>query len=332
MAHPKAEKLIQAQLQHILSLLQSADTINAEADALITALANIPVGKLVDVAKVQAIAVERILNHPIQPHLLQVISSQVQYFIQHPINANINLEQVIPEETVEHLAKYLSTQKEHREALIHRIFSNPTYAQMLSQTVSQAINDYMDNNVLAKKMPGVGGLMKLGKSVIERATDSNLDEALQVYLSKNINNLIATSEKMANRHLGDEQVHQFIIKGWKQVRKMPASLIQAFITADNIHESAEVVSQTWEHLRQSNFLKQHVTDGIAHWFEQNQHLPLSAIMQDVNLDSAVIQQEIRNVALPIVQHLIDSGYMAGRVEKLLRDFYESDAVSAILAE
>lgn len=332
MAHPKAERLLQAQLQHILSLLQSPDTINQEADALINALSSVPVGQLVSVQNIQAIAQERILNHPIQPHLLQVISDQVQFFIQHPSNSNISLKQVIPQETVEQVAKYLSGQKDHREALIHHIFSNPTYAQMLSQTVSQAINDYMENNVLAKKMPGVGGLMKLGKSVIERATDSNLDEALQIYLSKNINNLIATSEKMANRHLNDEQVYQLIIKGWKKISNQPASLIQQFVTTDNVNEAATVISQTWEHLRQSDFIKQHVNDGIARWFEQNQQLPLSAIMQDVNLDSAVIQQEIKNVAMPVVQHLIDSGYMSQRVEQLLRNFYESDAVTAILAE
>lgn len=332
MSQSKAERLIQAQLQHILDQIQSAEVVNQEVDALINTLSQQSISKLISLESIQSIAQQYILSHPIQEHLLQQVTSQIQCAIFHPQNAEFKLQQLVPDATVENIADYLSTQKQHREALIHRIFSNPAYAQMLSQTISHAINDYMENNVLAKKMPGVGGLMKFGKSVIERATDSNLDDALQGYLNKNINNLIAVSEKMANRHLNDQQVHQLIIQGWKSVRKQPISVVQKFVTTENINEVATVVSETWEHLRQTDYIRTQINDGITHWYEQHQHTPLATLMKDVNIDSAGIQQEVKNIILPIIQQLISDGYIATRVESLLREFYESDMVSAILAE
>jgi hypothetical protein len=332
MTQSKTERLIQAQLTHILDQIQSADVINQEVDALINTLSQQPISKLISLDNIQSIAKQYILSQPIHEHLLEQVTSQIQFAIFHPQNAQFKLQQLIPDATIDNIADYLSTQKNHREALIHRIFSNPAYAQMLSQTISHAINDYMENNMLTKKMPGVGGLMKLGKSVIERATDSNLDDALQGYLNKNINNLIAVSEKMANRHLNDQQVHQLIMQGWKSIRKQPISVVQKFVTTENINEVATVVSQTWEHLRQTDYIQTQINDGIAHWYDQHQHTPLATLMKDVNVDSAGIQQEVKNIVMPIIQQLISDGYIAARVEVLLRQFFESDVVSAILAE
>lgn len=332
MSQSKVERLIQAQLQHILEQIQSADVINQEVDALITALSQQPISKFISLENIQSIAKQYILSHPIHEHLLQQVTSQIQFAVLHPENAKVTLQQLVPDATVENIADYLSSQKAHREALIHRIFRNATFAQMLSQTISHTINDYMENNVLTKKIPGVGGLMKLGKGMIERATDSNLDDALQGYLNKNINNIIAMSEKLANRHLNDQQVHQLIIQGWKTVRKQPISVAQKFVTSENINEVATVVSQTWEHLRQTDYITTQINDGVAHWYQQHQHTPLATLMHDVHVDSAGIQQEVKNIIVPIIQQLIANGYLATRVEPLLREFYESDAVSAILAD
>ena len=332
MAHPKAERLIEAQLQHIVSLLQNGDQIIIEVNALIDILSSLPVARLVTVESLQAIAQQYILDRPLQPHLAEQIVAQVRFALNHPQNKNTTLEALIPQDVVDNLANYLSSQKEHREALIHRIFSNPTYAQMLSQTISHAITDYMDNNVLTKKVPGVGGLMKLGKSVIEKATDSNLDDALKNYLNKNINNIIAVSEKMANRHLNDQQVHQLIMQGWKSIRKKPVSIVQKYITDDGINEAAVIGTRTWDVVRKNPYLQAQVKDGIAHWYDNNKDTPLSTLLADVHLDKAMIEQEIRKIALPIIQMLINDGYVKARVEGLLRQFYESDAVTAILSE
>ncbi len=332
MAHPKAERLIQAQLQHIISLLQSSEQIIIEVNALTATLSALPVSQLVRLESLQAIAQQYILDRPLQPHLAEQIVAQVKFALNHPKNSETTLESLIPAEVVENLAQYLSSQKDHREALIHRIFNNPTYAQMLSQTISHAITDYMENNMITKKVPGVGGLMKLGKSVIERATDSNLDDALKHYLNKNINNIISVSEKMANRHLNDQQVHQLITQGWKSIKKQPVSMIQKYINEDGINEVAVISIQTWDVVRKNPYLQAQVLDGIAHWYDNNKDVPLSTLMSDIHLDQAMIEQEIEKIAMPIIKLLIDNGYVASRVEALLRQFYESEAVTAILAE
>ena len=174
--------------------------------------------------------------------------------------------------------------------------------------------------------------MKIGKNVLERATDSNLDSALQNYLSKNINNLIAVSEKMANKHLSDQQVYQLIKQGWQSIAKQPVSNINNYVSSDGISNGAQVLSRTWDSLRSSDYIATQVKDGVTHWYSNNKQHTLGKILRDLNVDAALIEQELRLAVMPVMQQLIDDGYAAKRIESLLRDFYESSEAAAIFAD
>ena len=330
--HPKAEQLLQAQLQFILKQLQSEQTVVEETNALFAHLADKTIEQLISQEHLQALISTQALNYPLQAHFTDQVVAQIQFALNHESNQQVNVADLVPEDSVEIVAHYLSSQKNHREAFIHRIFSNPAYAQMLSQTISHAINDYMANNMIAKKMPGMGSLMKMGKNVLERATDSNLDSALQGYLSKNINNLIAVSEKMANKHLNDQQVYQLIKQGWQTIAQQPVSNINQYVTDDGINNGAQVISRTWDSLRSNDYIATQVKDGVTHWYSNNKQHTLGKILRDLNVDGSLIEQELKLAIMPVISQLIEDGYVAKRIESLLHEFYTSDEVAAIFAD
>ena len=55
---------------------------------------------------------------------------------------------------------------------------------MITQLIQHSIQDYLDNSVIAKSVPGVSRFMKMGKSVLENVTDSSLDNTVARYLQK----------------------------------------------------------------------------------------------------------------------------------------------------
>ncbi len=330
--HSKAAQLLQVQLEFILKQFQTEQTVVDETNALFAHLSNKSIEQLISQEHLQALVSTQVLDYPLQAHFTDQVVAQIQFALSHDSNQQMNVANLIPEESVEIVAQYLSSQKNHREAFIHRIFSNPAYAQMLSQTISHAINDYMENNMIAKKMPGMGSLMKMGKNVLERATDSNLDSALQGYLSKNINNLIGVSEKMANKHLNDQQVYQLIKQGWQTIAQQPVSNINHYVSPEGISNGAQVISRTWDSLRSTDYIATQVKDGITHWYSNNKQHTLGKILRDLNVDAALIEQELKLAVMPVIGQLIADGYLAKRVESLLREFYESSEVAAIFAE
>ncbi|MEC7119371.1 MAG: hypothetical protein VXW65_05665 [Pseudomonadota bacterium] len=328
--NPRTDALIQAHLQQSLTQLQSIDTLSSEVDAFMQWLDTQSISTLISLERIQHLAQIYALDHPLTDRLRDDVVSIIQNALDHPSNQTTQLADIIPTQTIETAARYLSEQKQHRETLIHEIFNNPAYAQMLSQTISHAITDYMENNVIAKKVPGMGSLMKLGKSALESATNSNLDSALQQYLNKNINNLIGISEKMANKHLNDAQVYAIIIQAWKKIGPQKISQLRQYAPAQTVQETAVMVHDTWNHLRTTAFIQQQVMDGIANWYSLNQARSPIAILADFNVSPQTIRTELQHSALPIIQLAVDSGYPAQRIEILLRDFYESEAAQQIL--
>lgn len=328
----RTESLIQAHLQHILTELQSTDTLSAEIDALMHWLSQQALSTLIPLDRIQQLAQHYALDLPLTEQLRDDVVSIIQNALDHPANQITTLADIIPSSSVETAARYLSEQKQHRQTLIHEIFSNPAYAVMLSQTISHAITDYMENNVIAKKVPGMGSLMKLGKSALESATNSNFDSALQQYLNKNINNIIAISEKMANKHLDDAQVYAIITQIWQNISQQKLSQARQYAPTQTVQDTAVMVHDTWNHLRSTGFIQQQVMDGITHWYARNQNRSPIDLLADFNVTPETIRQEIQHSALPIIQLAINSGYPAERIQALLRQFYQSDAAQAILAD
>ena len=326
----KTNALVAAHLKHILDNLQSIDVLAPEIDALMEWLATQPMGELLSLERLQRIAQAQALDLPLTENLRDEIVFAIQTALDHPSNATTTVGDLIPTSNANTVIDYLSEQREHREALIHEIFRNPAYATMLSQTISHAISDYMENNVLSKKM-GMGGLMKLGKSVIERATDSNLDEALQQYLNKNISNLIGVSERMANKHLNDAQVKSILAQAWQKISAKPLTEGRRYAPAKTVEESARMVTDIWDHLRSTQYIETQVETGLAAWHARNADRSVIELLADVNVTPDTIRAELEDGILPIIKRAIDSGYASQRIEALLRKFYDSAEAQAILA-
>lgn len=326
----KTNALVAAHLAHILAGLQSFDVIAPEVDALMDWLSTQSLAAVLPLERLQRIARAQALDLPLTERLRDEIVQTIQTALDHPSNASTTVVDLVPNKNAQQVIDYLSNQRTHREALIHEVFSNPAYANMLSQTISHAISDYMENNVLSKKM-GMGGLMKIGKSMIEKATDSNLDDALQQYLNKNINGLIGVSERMANKHLSDAQVNSILTQAWQKISQKPVTEARRFAPAQTVADSAVMISDVWDHLRQTPFIQAQVETGLAAWHARNAERNLIDLLSDVNVTPDTIRAELQDGILPIIKAAIDSGYVSVRIEALLRQFYESAETQALLA-
>lgn len=330
--HNKTNALVQAHLQHILSNLGQFEVVAPEVDALLDWLSTQSIGQLISLQQLQQVAQVQALDLPLTAQLKDEIVAIIQAALDHPINQSTPIGSLLPAPTMPLLAAFIGSQKQTRELIVHEVFSNPIFAQTLSQTISHAIHDYMENNILAKKMPAMGGLMKMGKSLVERATDSNLDDALNQYLNKNISNLIAVSERMTNKHLTDQQVQTIVLQTWQKIEKQPVSQARRFAPAATVEQVASLVPHVWDHLRQTQFMQTQVHSGLATWYERNQKRSLVDILADVNVSKASIAQELERNIMPIIACAIDSGYAAKRIEPLLVAFYHSAETQAILAD
>ncbi len=329
---PKAEALLQAHVEHTLQQLQNFDVIRAEVAAFFTEFTETPLSTIVHLERIQKIAKERVLGIAPSNQLRTETANIVKDALKNSEGKKTLISDLIPDATAEAVISMISSDTERRNTIIHEIFSNPTTGEVLSTTISHAIKDYMENNVVTKKIPGAAGLMKLGKGMLEKATDSNFDDALQNYLSRNIRNIMTMSEKKTQETLSNNKVHRLAADIWAKVKTKSVASVAQHIDAPTVDASSHIVVVVWNHIRTTKYVQSLVSEGVEGWYARNSNRSLVELLADVNVTPEFIVAELEPALTQTLKHLSDNGYLRARIEPLLRQFYASADVAKIIAE
>ncbi len=172
--------------------------------------------------------------------------------------------------------------------------------------------------------------MKMGKSVLETVTDSNLNDTIGHYLQKNILKLSQMSEQVLNQNFNDEKLYHFQANLWHKIKDMPLSVLKNYIEVQDLTQTVAMGHEIWAHMRQTDYLQQQVHDGVYAWYIRNQERTFDLLLRDLNIDEALIQNELQDLLNPIIQELIRSHYLRDRARYYLEQFYYSDQAQAIL--
>ena len=248
----------------------------------------------------------------------------------HPLNDSTTIEEVIPVLTIDSIAQYVAGKAGHRQRLIQTIVNNPAFSALITQLIQHSIQDYLDNSVMSKRVPGVGHFMKMGKSVLETVTDSNLNETIGHYLQKNILKISQMSEKVLNQHFNDDKLYHFQANLWHKIKLMPISVLRNYFEVQDLPQTVGLGHEIWDHIRQTPYLKQQIHDGVYAWYARNQERTFDLLLRDLNIDEDLIQNELNNLLTPVLQQVIQTGYLRQRARAHLEKFYYSEQVHEIL--
>ncbi len=328
--NPKAQALLDAHIAFIEQQFKQNDTITEEVLGFFAWFKEQKIGDIWSDEHVNALAQKQVLSMPITPHLVSQIEEHIVLALQHPQNDNTTIEDILPSETVDQIAHYIASKSEYRQQMIRQLVNNPAYVELIANIIQQSMKDYMDNSAVTKKVPGVGSLMKMGKSVIEKATDTNLDDALRNYLHKNFHKLSNLSEKLMSQNFNDEKLYQVQMKFWQRIKTAPLSSLQRYVVMEDLPKTVGMGEQVWNHLRQTPYLQAQVATGVEAWIKRHEQETFAKALSDINLNEELLRSELYHLVTPILQQLIESGYLLERARFYLEQFYASEQITAIL--
>lgn len=273
---------------------------------------------------------KQILATPTTHFLIEQITEHLHFALIHPVNENTKIADIIPVSTIDKIAQYVASKSGHRQRLIKTVVNNPAFSAMISQLIQHSIQDYLDNSLMAKRVPGVSRFMKMGKSVLETVTDSNLDETIAHYLQKNILKLSQMSEHVLNQHFDDEKLYHFQANLWHKIKDMPLTVFRNYIEVQDLPNTVSLGHEIWDHLRQTDYLKQQLHDGIYTWYIRNQERPFDLLLRDLNIDERLVQNELQSLLTPLIQKMVSSEYLRARARIYLEKFYYAETTQKIL--
>lgn len=328
--HPMIEQLIDAQLDFLEHEFVQPDTIQSEFKQFYHWLRLQPLQQIWSFEQIFNLIEKQILATPASAFLVEQIAEHIRFALIHPINDQTTIEDVIPVLTVDSIAQYVASKSGHRQRLIKTVVNNPAFSALITQLIQHSIQDYLDNSVMSKRVPGVGHFMKMGKSVLETVTDSNLNETIAHYLQKNILKISQMSERVLNQHFNDDKLYHFQANLWHKIKVMPLSVLRNYVEVQDLPKTVEMGHEIWDHIRQTPYLKQQVHDGVYAWYARNQERTFDLLLRDLNIDEALIENELSHLLAPILQQVIETGYLRERARVYLEKFYYSEQVAHIL--
>ena len=328
--HHIIEQLIDAQLDFLDQEFNQSETVQTEFVQFYQWFRKQTLQDLWTSEAIHQLIQQQILNTPASSFLVQQIAEHIRFALVHPVNDSSKIADVIPVLTIDKIAQYVASKSGHRQRLIKAVVNNPAFAAMITQLIQHSIQDYMDNSVIAKSVPGVSRFMKMGKSVLESVTDTNLDQTIQHYLQKNVQKLTQMSESVLNQHFDEEKLYHFQANLWHKVKDLPLSVLKNYIEVQDLSQTVNLGHEIWDHLRQSDYLKQQVHDGVYAWYVRNQARPFDLLLHDLNIDEALVQQQLQQLLNPVIQKMIAEGYLKQRARHYLEKFYYSEKTQQIL--
>ncbi len=327
---PLIEQLIDAQLDFLDQSFSNAENVQAEFQQFYLWFRKQTLQDLWSFDQINQLIQKQILATPASAFLIEQIAEHIRFALVHPSNENTKIEDVISVLTIDQIAQYVASKSGHRQRLIKAVVNNPAFSAMITQLIQHSIQDYLDNSVIAKSVPGVSRFMKMGKSVLENVTDTNLDDAIAKYLQKNILKLSQMSESVLNQHFDDDKLYHFQANLWHKIKSMPLAVLKNYIEVQDLPKTVAMGHDIWDHIRQTDYLKQQVHDGVYAWYIRNQQHTFDQLLRDLNIDASLIEHELSHLLNPIIQQLISQDYLRGRARLYLEKFYYSENTLKIL--
>ena len=289
------EQLIDAQLLFLDQEFSQTETIKSEFLEFYHWFRKQPLKQIWSFEQINSLLQKQILATPANLFLIEQITDHIRFALIHPINDETLIEDIIPVTTIDKIAQYVASKSSHRKALIKRIVNNPSFSTMLTQLIHHSIQDYIDNSVMNKKVPGVGRFMKMGKSVLESVTDKNLDDTVKHYLQKNIIKISQLSEQVINQQFDDNKLYHFQANLWHKIKKIPIGVLRNYVEVNDLPNTVAMGHEIWEHIRQTDYLNKQVHDGVLTWYVRNEERSFDLILNDININEALIQNELQNL-------------------------------------
>jgi hypothetical protein len=335
----KAQQLLDAHVAFFMSHLsgEAIPATVAEESALVYRW--VAQEKLADIApkeKVKAV-LERFLEEAAISDATKAYAEQLSNAVLDYIAAeDIEIDDLISEETWNRIVERVIEQKELRNEIIHRIVSNKFYGDMLSEILYNSIKSFMQQSGPSSDK-GMGGLFNVGKGLLGAALsgmEDTIDRNVKKFLSENINKTIRDSEKIIQSRLTDANIRQGAKKLWEVLDELNfkeiADKIKKYSTQGK-EKIGDLTAAVAHDVRDSKAIRQIGTVVLDHFYDTYGDQPMKVLMDNLYVSEEKVVREVSSAAVSIVERMNASGFLEARVREHLTKFYATDEVSKILS-
>ncbi len=332
----KTEALLEAHVQFMLQQLEGKTLrirIEREVDAMLQDAERISLKDVVsreaikEAVRVYAVKLE--LNAGI-PELVADIAQRLHA---HPIHAQTRLGDLLSDRQFAEVLDKLLEMEELRRRLLDEAVANPVYSGLAADIVYHGIKDYLTQNKLTGNIPGARTAMKLGKSVMKRATpglEDAIEERLKRYVSRNIQSTLSQSRRFLLERFDAPSIREAALDAWEQLKGSKVAQLRDYLRGSDIEDFFVIAYEYWHALRKTDWYVTMIDAGVDGFFDRYEDSSLGEILEEIGITRDMMVADAMRFAPMAIAGLKKRGLLEGMIRRNLEDFYKSPAAAKII--
>lgn len=334
----KAQALLDAQTAWWLDRLDAkalSPWLKAEIDAVLADAAKLKLEEVVSRRDVQAVALQYAADlepHGAIPELVGDVARTVQA---HPAQKKTKLTELMPDK---HFREWLDKILElhaARDALIHSALANPVVSAVAGDLIFRGISGYLAQNNLTKSIPGASSVLKLGKSMLAKATprlDAAIESTLRKYIQQSLDATLRESEQSLKTLMTDQLLRESALEIWASLKGQTVAQVRSTISTEDVEDLFVIGYEHWRALRKTPYYAAMIESGINAFFDKYGNSPLTTLLDEMGVTKALILKDLLRFGEPALAALKKKKLLDGMIRRLLEPFYASAAATKLLAD
>lgn len=248
------------------------------------------------------------------------------------MNATINT--LVSRQIFEGITAQTPSKTEMRRKLIHQFVNSAVYVRLLSEVLYSSTKNFLVNeNPLAKKIPGASRFLEFGKNLVNQkfaGLEGNVEKVVKEFIERQLQESIKQSERFLNQGMDSELANQWRDEIWKQISNESLAELMELLGQENTKEAVQHFESMWQHWQNNGLLEKVVFGMVERFYAKQGSRSIASLLEDLGLDEARFVGELKLTLSQVIAQVVKSGLFEQRIRERLQSFYNSTAAQDLL--
>ncbi|NOY70602.1 MAG: hypothetical protein GXP53_14140 [Deltaproteobacteria bacterium] len=331
-------QLLEAHIEHELNSFRDGaykQTIEAEVSALFQWIKKIKLNDIITPEQIIGIIRRNVVELPVAGGVTELAGEMSQKVLASSQNKKTALEDILARKLYDEIVDKIVSLKKARDGMIRRVTTSSVYSRQISEVLFVGIKEYMlDDNIIAKKVPGIASLIKVGKFAVNKtmpALEDAIEQKVKSYIESNLENTLRRSEKSLINYLDKEHIVDISEAIWESVATTKLSEYFTAIDANDMEDFIIIGHDFWLNFRKTPYFKGIYTELVKYFFKKYGDRELDVILEDVGVTREMVIAELTEIVSPGIEKALSIGYLEERIRARLESFYLSKKTASLIS-
>lgn len=330
-------QFLEAHIEHELNSFRDGaykHTIEEEVSAVFEWIKKIKLKDVITAKQIIGIIRRNVVELPVAGGVTELAGEMSQKVLASSRNKKTSLKDILARKQYDDIVDKVVSLKNARNDLIQWLVNSSVYSQQISEVLFTGIKNYMlDENIIAKKIPGVSSLIRVGKFAANKTMPSlelAIENRVKSYIESNLENTIRRTEKALIKYFDGTRLVDMSEEIWDSMAETKLSEYFAAIDSNDMEDFIIIGHDFWLHFRKTSYFKGIYTELVKYFFKKYGDRELDSILEDVGVTREMVICELIEVISPGIEKALSIGYLEERIRARLESFYLSPKTASLI--